>query len=304
MKLVFAGTPQLAADALADVAKHHEVVLVLTMPDSPVGRKRVLTPTPVATQADLLGLPVRKMRKFDDAIVQEISTVGAEAGVVVAFGALIPRAALALFRWLNLHYSLLPNWRGASPLQHSILFGTGQGLTIFELDEGMDTGHILATEAMAYEPDQTAGELLPIVTQAGIVRLLEVLETRPEPRAQQGEATFAPKISRQDARLNFEDEADFNHRKVMAFNPEPMAWCEISGEPMRVLRSRSLGSTNWDGLGGSDLAPGELELSQGRLLACCANGTRLELVEVQPAGKKPMGAVAWFRGQGPGVKLD
>jgi methionyl-tRNA formyltransferase len=304
MKLVFAGSPQLAADALAEVAKHHEVVLVLTMPDSPVGRKRVLTPTPVAMQADLLGLPVRKMRKFDDAVVQEIATVGAEVGIVVAFGALIPRVALDLFRWLNLHYSLLPNWRGASPLQHSILYSSGQGMTIFELDEGMDTGPILASEPMAYEPDQTSGELLPRLTQAGISRLLEVLEAMPAPRAQQGEATFAPKISRQDARLNFQDEADFNHRKVMAFNPEPMAWCEVSGEPMRVLRSKSLGSTNWDGLGGSEMSPGELELSQGRLLACCANGTRLELVEVQPAGKKPMAAVAWFRGQEPGVKLD
>ena len=303
MKIVFAGSPQFAADALVEIANHHDVAMVLTMPDSPVGRKRVLTPTPVATAANELGLEVRKLRGFSHELIEELAQSDVEAGVVIAFGVLVPQKALQLFSWINLHYSLLPMWRGASPLQQSILHGTGQGFTIFELDEGMDTGPVLSSKELSYPPDKTSGELLPYVTELGTQALLKVLDGDLSRAVQVGEPTLAPKLKRTDARVRFQESADQIHRKVMAFNPEPMAWCELGDEPLRILRSRSLGATDWNGLGGSDLLPGQLEVCQGRVLVGCGAGTRLELLQVQPAGKKPMGALDWYRGQSPEVRL-
>lgn len=304
MNLIFAGSPQIAADALAELAKHHSIKLVLTMPDAPVGRNRVLTPTPVASVAQELGIKTLKLKKFNQETLEQISSSGAELAVVLAFGALVPKDALGLLPWLNLHYSLLPKWRGASPLQHSILTAQGQGITIFQLDEGMDTGPVLRQVALELDPNKTTGELLGELTQLGIENLLQLLEDMPTPTAQRGEKSHAPKITREKARILFSNRATEIHRLVMAMNPEPVAWCEFAGAPMRILRTKSLGEVNWNGLGELDLEPGQVCVLDGRVLVGCGDGTRLELLELQPAGKKAMPAGDWIRGINGGVRFE
>ena len=304
MKLVFAGSPDIAAQALKRIAKIHEVTLVLTMPDSPVGRKRIITETPVAAAAAELGIHVLKTKRITEEVLESLSTSGAEKAIVLAYGALLPQSALELFPWLNLHFSALPLWRGATPLQHSILTGQGQGYTIFQLDQGMDTGPVLHKAELELDENRTSGELLVELTDLGVSKILEILEHNPATEPQTGDATYAPKLSRPDARLNFDKRSGELHRMVMAYNPEPMAWCLVAGNPMRILRTKSLGETNWDAVGETALVPGELELEESRVLVACGAGTRLELLEVQPAGKKQMSALDWSRGLDKGLRLD
>ena len=303
MKIVFAGTPEIAATALRTIAGEHEIPLVITMPDAEVGRSRKMTASPVAQVASELGIPTVKQRRFDSPLVERIASLGADIGVVLAFGALIPGSALELFPWLNIHFSTLPAWRGASPLQQSMLSQTGQGFTIFKLDESMDTGPTLVVRPLQLDANKPAGELLPELTELATVELLERLEGELSFTPQSGSPSYAPKLTRASARINFANPADQIHRLVMAMNPEPMAWGELAGNPLRILRSKSLGSTDWNQVSDSQLRPGEIEVSGGKVLVACGGGTRLELIEVQPAGKKVMSALDWARGLQAGAIL-
>lgn len=296
MRIVFAGTPEVAAIALGELAKHHEIALVITRPDAPVGRRRILKPSPVAELAGELGIETLKTVRIGKAELQRIGEQDADIGVVVAFGALLPKDALETLEWWNLHFSLLPIWRGATPLQHSMLHAKGQGLSVFRLDEGMDTGPIVGTLPMDYEAGQTAAELLPSLAIAGAKLIVELLERKPEPIPQVGDPTFAPKLTRTDARLSFSDSAITIERKIMAMNPEPVAWALVGGEPVRILRARSVGSIDWSSLENSESPIGSVELSGDRVLVSCGGGTRLQLDLLQPAGKRAMTAVEWFRG--------
>lgn len=304
MRLIFAGTPEVAALSLKKIAEEHEIALVITRPDSEVGRKKVLTPSPVAKEAERLGLPLLKAASLGPTEISQIGAYEADRGIVVAYGALLNEQALSVLDWWNLHFSLLPQWRGATPLQHSILHESGQGLTIFKLDAGMDTGQIVGSMTLDYGRDQTAGDLLPVLAAQGTDLMLQLLEENPEPRAQSGEASLAPKLSRQDARIRFSESAESVARKVMALNPEPMAWAELRGEPIRILRARAVGSVDWSSLNGSTSPVGAIELSSEKVLVTCGEGTRLQLLEVQPAGKRVMEAREWFRGQQGRVNLD
>ena len=304
MKIVFAGTPEVGAIALRELAKKHEVVLVITRPDAPVGRKRVLTPSPVASAAQELGLTVMKSSKVAAAEIAAIEEAQAELGVIVAYGALLGTEALGAIPWWNLHFSLLPQFRGATPLQHSILHGTGQGITVFRLDSGMDTGEILAAAQMSYPTDQTAGDLLPALGLKGASMILDLIAEPAKGVPQEGLASPAPKLTRSDARLDFAATAESLGRMVMAMNPEPMAWCEFGGEPLRVLRASAVGSVDWSALGGLATTVGQVESSGEKVLVTCGEGTRLELIEVQPSGKRVMSAQDWFRGQQGGIRLD
>ncbi|MEL0237406.1 MAG: methionyl-tRNA formyltransferase, partial [Aquiluna sp.] len=160
MKIAFAGTPEVAARVLKGLALKHEVVAVITRPDAPLGRRRVMTPSPVAELGLNLEIPVIKTTRVDDRIAQELADSGAELVVVVAYGSLIPKAALDVLPWWNLHFSQLPLWRGAAPVQHSIISGSGQGVSVFELDEGMDTGAVLASVAVELGEDCSTGEAM------------------------------------------------------------------------------------------------------------------------------------------------
>lgn len=297
MKLIFAGTPQIAADALEKLSRHHEIVLVLTREDAPVGRKRVLTPSPVAQVASDLGIPVLKQNRLGSGSAHAISSSGAELGIVIAFGALIPKDHLALMPWWNLHFSLLPKWRGASPLQHSMMhLGDGGGISLFELEAGLDTGPLIDQKAIDIDYSKTAGEHLVSFTTIGIEMILQSLESRPASTPQSGDVSLAPKLDRAMARLDLSSNADLVAAKVMALNPEPMAWVNLDGEPIRILRAKSMGSTDWAALDNTARLPGRVTQNGGRVLLECGSGTKVELLTLQPSGKKEMSAGDWYRG--------
>lgn len=302
MRLIFAGTPQLAAVSLERLAAEHEIQLVITRPDAAIGRRQKLSPSRVAEVAERLGLAILKTDSIGAPELKRIQLARAELGVVVAFGALLPRPALAALPWWNLHFSLLPEWRGATPLQHSMMHGTGIGITVFELETGMDTGPIISQRAMQLTPNETAGEALERFAERGIELVLEALTQPRVGSAQLGPASYAPKISRAQARINLSESATKNVAKINALNPEPMAWLELEGEPIRLLRA-----TVRDWATASDdqavKEPGTIWLDDKAVMLACGAGTALRLLEVQPAGKRAMAAVDWFRGLNKKVSL-
>lgn len=301
MRIIFAGTPENAALGLELVSQHHEVALVITREDAEVGRKRLLTPSPVAQKASELGLPLLKVNRVGSAELELVKAANAEIALVIAFGSLIPQSALDALPWWNIHFSLLPMWRGASPLQQSILSGgVGAGVSLFELDAGMDTGPILAQMPIQPLENETTGEALQRFTVAGIDLFLDAAGKLPAAKPQVGDATYAPKLDRQSARLDLALNALEVHRAVMAFNPEPMAWCELNGSPVRILESRSMGKSSWVQ---DAQKPGRVTKSAERILLECGEGAQLELVRVQPAGKQVMPAADWYRGLGGEVLL-
>lgn len=311
MKILFAGTPHNAARSLdALVNAGIEVVGVLTRPDAPVGRKQVMTPSPVADTAQLHGLPVVKSNKVDEETLAEISKLNADLGVVVAYGSFLNRAALEALPlgWVNLHYSMLPALRGAAPVQAAIQQGLAEtGITIFQLDEGMDTGEVLLQVPTQIQPGETSGRLLSRLTEIGISGLLEALpaiaagfisRTIQDPNL----ATFAPKISRQNARINWNEDCRQIENLVNAMNPEPMAWTTLGGEPIRIIEARS--SLHSFMSAGTSSEPGVVTEKESKILVSCDSGDSLELLTVQPAGKNQMSANDWFRGQrGKGVTV-
>ena len=305
MRLIFAGTPANAAQALSLLAKSHEIALVITREDAVSGRKQELKPSAVAETATELGIPILKRNRLTADEIKDIRSSGAEVAIVVAYGALVPKVLLEEIPWWNLHFSVLPQWRGATPLQHSMLSGgSGAGVTLFELEAGLDTGPIIASESIEIDFSRTCGELLTDFTSRGVEMTLEALSSRPTPIAQSGESSYAPKIARSQARLDLSEVASSLHCKVMALNPEPMAWLELEGTPIRILRTASLGDTNWDSLDQVESKPGAVTSGAGKIWLHCAEGTKLELLEVQPAGKKPMFAADWYRGLNREVHLD
>lgn len=298
MNLIFAGTPAVAAGVLRELAKEHKVVLAITRPDAPFGRRKELAPSEVATAATELGIPLLKTDRIGPSELQAIESAQAKVVIVVAFGSLIPKTALSVLPWWNLHFSLLPLWRGASPLQMSLISQTGQGVTLFEIDEGLDTGPILASSAMDLPSDVPAGELLDELADVGINLIQQSLLELPIPKPQHGQSTHAPKLNRSFARISFSDSASQVQRKVYALNPEPMAWCVTSKGDLRILACKAVGEVDWSALSAEGLLVGQLEVSGNRILVVCGGGSRLELLTVQPAGGKPMSASDWFRGYG------
>ncbi len=311
MKIIFAGTPANAAATLQALLQGesglNEVVAVLTRPDAPIGRKKILTPSPVAEVAEAAGIPVIKTKRVDSDTVQAIKDFEADLGVIVAYGALLGADALSstAWGWINIHYSLLPLWRGAAPVQNCLLNGEKTtGVTVFQLDEGMDTGPVWLSVPAEVQPDENAGDLLRRLTALGISALMQVL---PEiasglrrPQAQViGDEPLASKPTREAAKINFENSAVQIENQIRAFNPEPMAHALLSqtGESFRILAARALGATDWSSLGdGIDHKIGLVSIQKNRILVHCGQGTLLELKEVQPAGKKPMAASDWARG--------
>ena len=298
--------------ALANSA--FEVVAVLTRPDAPVGRKKILTPSPVAEVALELGLPTIKANRVNDEVREQISASGAELGVIVAYGALLDQSALdALPKgWINLHYSLLPKWRGAAPVQRAIMAGDREtGVTLFQLDRGMDTGAIHLQIPTVIEPHESTADLLPRLTQLGISGLSELLPRIAAelaiPVAQDSELLAslptADKLSRDDARINWQRNAVEIEHQVRALNPEPMAWTTLAGETFRVLEARALGATDWQALAGDSTESGAVSIDKDRVLVTCGQGSLLELKSVQPAGKKAMNASDWARGLAAGKRV-
>lgn len=282
----------------------HEVVSVLTREDAPVGRKGILTPSPVAELAASLSLPLIKANKVGQAETDQISALQPDLGIVIAYGALLKKPALAAPKngWLNLHFSVLPAHRGAAPVQHSILSGeTETGVSIFKLDEGMDTGPILTTVRTLIQPDEDSGDLLGRLTSLGISAVDECLAQIDAGIAkfveQTGTPSFAGKLTRNDAKIDWNLPAKKIELLVRAMNPEPMAWATISGQPFRIIQARS------SQLASSDPA-GTVAAIDGKVFATCGDNSLLQLISVQPSGKNVMTAADWLRGQKENVIFD
>lgn len=298
LRLVFAGTPAAAVPSLERLAgSGHEVVAVVTRPAAPLGRKRVLTPSPVAAAAERLGLPVIEAARLDDATTERIAELAPDLGVIVAYGGLVREPLLSTpgNRWINLHFSLLPAWRGAAPVQHALIAGDAEtGASVFRLVPELDAGDVLATLSHPIGPEDTAGTLLDDLAERGAALVAEVVDAIADGSAtatpQSGEPTFAPKLGIDDARLDWTAAAEVVRDRFRGVTPEPGAWTTVDEQRVKVLDLRRATDA-------APVPPGRLELAGRRLLV--GTGTDpLELRRVQPAGRTAMAAADWWRGAG------
>ena len=279
-RLVFLGTPEVAVGPLrALVDTGHDIALVVSRPDRRRGRGGALVPSPVKAAALELGLPVTD--RVDDVI-----DAGAELGVVVAYGRLIKPHVLDALPMVNLHFSLLPRWRGAAPVERAILAGDQTtGVGVMALEEGLDTGPVYASLERPIGPDDTLDELRAALSADGTALLLRLLdEGLPEPRPQAGEVTYAAKIEPGEHHLDWARPAEHLHRVVRL----GQAWTTFRGRRLLIPRAR-LAATGGRRLAEGELDPEALEVGTG-------GGGALALVEVQPEGKAPQPATAWRNG--------
>lgn len=249
MKLIFAGTPEFAVPALDSLhAAGHTILAVLTQPDRPAGRGQKLTASPVAARAVALGLPVHKFLKLDADARAVLAALEPEIMVVVAYGLILPQAALDIPKHgcLNIHASLLPRWRGAAPIARAIEAGDLEsGVTIMQMEAGLDTGPMLLIEKIAIDATTTAASLHDQLCAIGgrlIVDALAGIEAGNLPATVQPEVglTYAKKLSKEEARIDWTQPAEVIARRVRAFNPAPVAWCELNGERIRFWNARAL----------------------------------------------------------------
>ena len=300
MKILFAGTTVQAAEVLRHLCSSiHQVVGVLTREDAPIGRKSIMTPSPVALLAATLDIPLLKSNRADPDVAASLRDLKADLGIVIAYGSLLNSDMLRTTNkgWLNLHYSLLPTWRGAAPVQHAILNGDKKtGVSIFKLDEGMDTGPILTQVETLIEADETSGDLLTRLTSLGISSIDEVLakiEAGIEIYSDQPtDGTYAGKISRDDAKINWRLDAHSIELLIRAMNPEPVAWTTFLGLPIRILQALEFHSEMPE----ENYAIGQVFESNRRIIVQAGHNTGLQLEIVQPAGKSSMPAADWYRG--------
>ena len=296
MRVLFAGTPAVALPSLiALLAAGHEIVAVLTRPDAPLGRKRVLTPSPVAARAGELGLPVIKADKIDAGAAAAIAAAAPDVAAIVAYGALIPESALTIpaHGWINLHFSLLPAWRGAAPVQHSIINGDEvTGASTFLLEKGLDTGPLYGTMTEAVAATDTSAALLERLSHSGAVLLAQTIDGIAAGRLsgfpQQGEITPAPKLGLEDGHVRWSDPALAINRRVRGVTTEPGAWTTVGGQRIKLGPVSMRADV-------TDLAAAQLRVD-GKAVLVGTGSHAVELVEVQPAGKKMMKATDWARG--------
>jgi methionyl-tRNA formyltransferase len=305
MRLVFAGTPEAAVPALdALLASSHDVVAVLTRPDARAGRGRHESASPIATRAAEAGIETLKPeRASDPALRERLAELSPDCCPVVAYGALVPRSLLDLPRhgWVNLHFSLLPAWRGAAPVPHALLHGDDvTGATVFTLEEGLDTGPVLAVMTEAVRPRDTSGDLLGRLSVAGaglLAATLDALERgdlvgRPQPA---DGVSLAPKLTVEDARVDWSAPMIRVDRLVRACTPAPGAWTTWQGTrlgvgPVEPVEPSDAADAD------TRLAPGQVRVARREVLAGTGDGRAVRLGEVRPAGRRPMAADAWARG--------
>jgi methionyl-tRNA formyltransferase len=298
MRLVFAGTPEPAVPSLeALLASRHEVVAVVTRPDAPAGRGRQLLASPVALRAEEAGLPVLKpSRVRDPEFLGALRALEPDCAPVVAYGALVPPEALDIPRhgWVNLHFSLLPAWRGAAPVQHAVIGGDDvTGASTFRLEQGLDTGPVYGVVTEAIRPDDTSGDLLGRLAVSGaglLVATLDGIEAGrlvAQPQPADG-VSLAPKLTVDDARVDWAAPALGIDRLVRGCTPAPGAWTVFRGERLKLQPVRVAD-------GSEPLAPGELAADRAGVRVGTGSQPVL-LTFVQPQGKKAMPAADWARG--------
>ena len=295
MKIIFAGTPEVAVPTLeALINSDFEVVAVLTRPDAPQGRKRILTPSPVAQAARAQGIPVIYANRIDDEVQKSLDEYDADLGVVVAYGALLPQRTLDSITngWINLHFSSLPHWRGAAPVQWQVISGASQaGSSVFLLVKELDAGDVFDTREWPIHPDETAGELLTRLSVLGAQQVLDVVDSLDSGNAQrmpqQGESTYARKLSLEDGHLHLTSDSVVVYNQFRGVTPEPGAFVMMGDERLKIIDAR-LGTD-------SAIIPSTISSVSKKLYLGCAAGS-VELLSVQPAGKQAMSAMDWFRG--------
>ncbi|MEU6284104.1 methionyl-tRNA formyltransferase [Streptomyces sp. NPDC047028] len=299
MKLVFAGTPEVAVPALdALIASgRHEVAAVVTRPDAPAGRGRRLIASPVADRAEEAGIEVLKPRRpRDPEFLERLTEIAPDCCPVVAYGALLPRVALDIpaHGWVNLHFSLLPAWRGAAPVQHSLMAGDEiTGASTFLIEEGLDSGPVYGTVTEEVRPTDTSGDLLTRLAFAGAGLLAATMDgiadgtLKAVPQPAEG-ITVAPKITVEDAQVHWTAPALRVDRVVRGCTPAPGAWTVFRGERLKLIQVTPVPER-------TDLAPGRLAVGKNSVHVGTGSYA-VELLWVQAQGKKPMRAADWARG--------
>jgi methionyl-tRNA formyltransferase len=303
MRVAFAGTPRAAVASLEAILRsRHEVVAVITRPDAPAGRGRRSAPSPVAECAERAGIELLKPgRPREPEFLDRLREIAPDCCPVTAYGALLPQAALDIPRhgWVNLHFSLLPAWRGAAPVQHAILHGDEvSGATTFRLVAELDAGPVYGVVTEPIKPADTAGDLLERIAASGaelLVATLDGIETgelRPRPQPADG-VSLAPKLGTGDARVDWTLPALAVGRLIRACTPSPGAWTELGGVRLKLGAVTEAVTGDADAEHGLD--PGELRVRGDQVLA--GTGTHpVVLGDVQPAGKRRMTAGEWARG--------
>ena len=298
MRIIFAGTPKIAIPSLtALIQSEHEVIAVLTRPDARGGRGLIATPSAVAVVASENNIPILKYAHLRDKnFQQDLETLNPDAIAVVAFGAMVPTELLAQpqFGWINLHFSLLPSWRGAAPVPYSIRFGDEiTGATTFQIDEGLDTGPIYGVITEQIKPDDTSGTLLIRLSISGAELLIQTLsgiargKLVARPQISEG-VSFAPKLSPTEGEIDWRQPSLAVERQIRAFSPDPGAWTTLNGVrirlgPVSILESNLVGT------------PGELIVSKNEVFVTTGS-TSIRLETVQAPGKREMPAADWARG--------
>ena len=299
MRVAFFGTPEFAVPSLAALLDGgFEVPLVVTQPDKPVGRHAEVRSSPVGTLAALRGISVARPEKIrgNEAFLQQLGDARLDAAAVVAYGRLLPREVLALPRLgcVNVHASLLPRHRGASPIQAAILAGDRvTGVVTMRIEEQLDAGPIYLERRVAIEPRQNAGELSERLAREGAVLLVETLRRLGsgdlKARPQMGEPSFSKPIRRDDGRIEWEMSAEEIERRLRAFTPWPGVFAFLGKERIKVLDVESVPD-------GSGDAPGTLVARDGGARAVAGQGSALRLLKVQRAGRKPISGEEFLRG--------
>ncbi|MFF9818554.1 methionyl-tRNA formyltransferase [Streptomyces sp. NPDC014006] len=299
MKLVFAGTPEVAVPALDALlaSGRHEVAAVVTRPDAPAGRGRRLVASPVAERAEEAGIEVLKPAKpRDPEFLERLRQIAPDCCPVVAYGALLPKEALDIpaHGWVNLHFSLLPAWRGAAPVQHALMAGDQiTGASTFLIEEGLDSGPVYGTVTEEIRPTDTSGDLLTRLAFAGAGLLAATMDgiedgtLKAVPQPGEG-ITLAPKITVEDARVDWSAPALRVDRVVRGCTPAPGAWTTFRGERLKLIQVALLTDR-------TDLAPGSLDIGKNHVHVGTGSHA-VELLWVQAQGKKPMRAADWARG--------
>jgi methionyl-tRNA formyltransferase len=309
MKVIFAGTPDFAAAALAAIINsRHQVVAVLTQPDRPAGRGMKLQPSPVKQLAESRGLPVQQPASLKDADAQaRVRAVAADVMVVAAYGLILPQAVLDMPRCgaINIHASLLPRWRGAAPIQRALLAGDDEtGICIMQMDAGLDTGPVLLRDALKITVDddaQTLHDRLAAMGAGMIVRTLDALEADDasiEPRMQVSDgATYARKIEKSEARIDWQQPAEVIDRHVRAFRPFPGAVTRLGDGDIKIWRVRvAQGATPSDGSTPATAEPGTVLQVDADFIRIACSGGALDILELQKAGGKKIAVRDFLRG--------
>ena len=297
LRLVFAGSPAAAVPSLGMLAQSaHDVAAVITREDSPQGRRGVLTPTPVAVEAEGRGIRVIRANRLAGGATDAVAELQPDLGVIVAYGGLVREPLLSTPRlgWINLHFSILPRWRGAAPVQRAIMAGDDvTGATVFQLVPELDAGDVFGRMTEPIGAHQTAGRLLESLSQSGAELLLRVVDAladgtaRAEP--QEGDVTLAPKLGLEDGRIDWSASAQVVHDLIRGVTPEPGAFTTVDDARLKVLEASIARDV-------PRLDPGVFALV-GKVVMVGTATDPIELVTVHPAGRKAMDAASWWRGR-------